>query len=130
MKTRIFASLTAAKAAEGSILTEAVALADARSFRFPPSLGDQDLQKLLRHNGNFLELVKQRRRELAPDRLNRAAITAHVDPTDPDFQRLLSIADGVPVIRAASFVPNGVPQPIRTKDRMLMEPMNKKIYAN
>ena len=119
-----------ATAAEKTLLTLERATAEAEGFTFPNDVSTSDMKKFESVDWNFTELVRLRIKELASDRLNETAIRSHIDPLDPDFERLLSISRGVRVVTAPDFEPNRSPPPLRKKYVSLQSPINKTIYKN
>ena len=115
---------------EMSLFSEAKAIESAEGFEFPPDVTRSDMEKFEAVGWDFEALARLRISELPSDRLNEAAIRAHVSADDPDFDRLLAISRGVPVDTADDFVPNGAPPPLRNKYVKLHSPLNKSMYKN
>jgi hypothetical protein len=120
-----------ATAAEKTLLTLERATAEAEGFVFPSDVSTSDMKKFESVGWDFTGLVRMRIQELPSDRLNESAIRTHIDPLDPDFERLLSISRGVRVVTAPDFEPNRFPPPLRKKYVSLQSPpINKTIYKN
>ena len=122
--------LDAAYAVERTLLTEKEAIRKADNFSFPKDVTDSDLSKFESVNWDFTALAKLRISELASDRINAEAIRQHIDPQDPDIQRLLDIAAGVRVDTAPGFEPNLRSPPLRNKYLQLRQPINQSMYKN
>ena len=120
----------AACATETTLLTEVKAIESAGGFEFPLDATRSDMEKFEAVGWDFEALARLRISELPTDRLNEAAIRAHISADDPDFDRLLAISRGVPVDTADDFVPNCVPPPLRRKYVKLHSPLNKSMYKN
>ena len=119
-----------ASAAEKTLLTLEKANEAAEGFEFPPDIASSDEAKFASVGWDFTALARLRISELAKDRINEAAIRTHIDPADPDFERLLTISRGVRVATAPDFEPNRVPPPLRRKYISLKAPINKSMYKN
>ena len=119
-----------ATAAEKSLLTLEKAIESAGGFEFPADIAVSDMQKFEAVDWDFSALARLRINELPVDRLNEAAILAHIDPADPNREDLITISRGVRVVVKPDFVPNKTPPPLRQKYKSLQSPLNKSIYKN
>ena len=98
-------------------------------FVFPPNLGNRDADRLSVLDGNLASLTRERQAEMAVvGRLSVASIHATIDPTDSDFNLLLSLVNGIPIITASSFEPNKEPPPLRAKYLRVSAAVNKMMY--
>ena len=79
--------------------------------------------------GDLAALTKERHSQMAAvGRLSTQSIHATIKPTDPDFDLLLSLVDGIPIVTAASFEPNHKPPPLRAKYIRVSCAVNKMMY--
>ena len=98
-------------------------------FVFPQDIGARDADRLSILDGNLANLTRERHSEMAAvGRLSVESIHATVDHADPDFNLLLSLVDGIPIITAPSFEPNRVPPPLRAKYLRVSSAVNKMMY--
>ena len=85
----------------------------AEGFKYPPDVGAKDALDLDKLGGDLEALVRLRQSQIPHVRINKQRLLELWDPTDPDFDLLLKIADeGVPVLTNSDFVPNPEP-PLR-----------------
>ena len=106
IKTEIVALVIEAFDAQKLLLTDEKAIANAEGFVFPRGVTDSDRGKFEALGWDFPALARQRLSELSPDRISEASIRRNIPLSDPDFERLLSIAGGVRVDTADDFVPD------------------------
>jgi hypothetical protein len=88
---------------------ESEAIKWAQGFQINPEILVRDSADLLRHENNFCSLVTERLANLSPNRLSRDRILRNISLDNPERERLLLLADGVPILTADGFVPNGLP---------------------
>lgn len=107
---------------------EAEAITWADGFVFPQGLGERDAGDLASEGGNLASLVRKRHRAM-PSRLSCATVLEHVPWSDPDFDALMSIADGIPIVTASGFEPNNTPPRLRSKYLRVAAAVNKLVYS-
>ena len=129
-KAEITALVRKAQDAQHRLLTEEQAIREAEGFRFPSDITDKDLAIFKSLKWDFTALARHRISELNGDRISEDSIRRNIDPADPDYARLVSIASGVRVDTADTFVPNRIPPPLRQKYIILQSPINKSMKKN
>ena len=98
-------------------------------FVFPAGMGDRDADRLRELEGDLAALTSERHSQMSEvGRLSAESIRATVDPLDPDFELLLSLVDGIPVVTAADFEPNEHPPPLRAKYLRVSSAVNKMVF--
>ena len=104
------------------------ALKWANDFSFPWELWSRDNAKLLELNSDFSALVRFRQQERKLNRLNSVRVK-NLNLEDSIWkERLLAIADGIPIITAPGFCPTNTPPPLRKKYKDIAPAINKQIY--
>ena len=109
---------------------EADALAWAGGYEIPQEAVDEDEAALARHGGDFDALVTERLSELALDRLNPARIEG-LRADNPERERLLELAQGMPIPLPAGLTPNGAGErpPLRRKYLRVAAAVNKMVMG-
>ena len=75
----------------------------AEGFRIPQEAIDRDSADLATHKGDFRALVQTRLDLLRPLRLNDSRIRNHIHPDNPERERLLLLAKGMPLMPSPSY---------------------------
>jgi len=104
------------------------ALRWANGFEFPLEVWSRDNAKLLELGNNFPALVRFRQNERKNERLNLNRVH-NLNLSESVWKdRLLTIADGIPIITAPGFNPTNTPPPLRKKYTDIVPAINKQIY--
>lgn len=83
--------------------------ADARGWQGIPASAVDDDARAFRECGHDLSaLASCRMAELSNTRLSAESVHSVISPQNPEFARLLLLADGMPVMVDPSFAPNGL----------------------
>ena len=99
------------------------------NFVFPEGVGDRDAVRLNELGGDLSALTRERHLLMASiGRLSVHSIHATIRPSDPDFDLLLSLVEGIPIVTAAAFVPNSKPPPLRAKYLRVASAVNKMMF--
>jgi hypothetical protein len=116
--------------AEGEVFGISDALAWAGGFTFPAHVWTQDSAELEGHGGDLAAMVRARQEHSRADRLSRRRIHECVDQLDPDFDRILDLADGIRIFVADDFEPNGAGErpPLRAKYVEVSAAVNKLMF--
>ena len=88
---------------------ESEALKWAKDFVLDYGIMEQDEADLQRHGGDFIALVQERLAGLSANRISEDRILQSISANNPEIDKLLALARGVPVLTAEGFVPNGLP---------------------
>ena len=108
---------------------EKEALEWANGFAFPTDFGRLDTEGLAAHGYDLAAFVRSKQARMSQrGRLSRARVDSVVDPSDPDYERLLDLVDGIPIEVHPDFEPNGEPPPLRTKYVRLAPVVNRLLY--
>lgn len=106
----------------------ATALSWAGGFTFPWNVWTNDNAKLIELGNDFPALVRFRQRERKGDRLNVDRVNRLGIKNSIWKERLLSIANGIPIITAPGFSPTNTPPPLRRKYTDIAPAINKQVY--
>ena len=87
----------------------ASALAWAKGFSFPWEVWSRDNAKLIELGNDFPALVKCRQLEKKAERLNLERVNGLNIQESIWKDRLIDIANGIPIITAAGFIPTNIP---------------------
>ena len=105
---------------------EEVANVWANGFVFPPSY--HTFHKLrLEKAGSLGNLIAAIQRDRAEDRISLKRVKKMVPWSDPDYDKLVEISQGVRLTIDPSFKPNLKPNPLRSKYKALQHAVNKLI---
>ena len=118
------ALLAAADGAYG----EEEALRWANGFRFPQDVCVRDMSLLHSLDGNLSSLARYSHELMKGSRLSQERVHRWVPRSDPDFDRLLRLCEGVRILVPEDFVPNGTPPPLRNKYMRMAPAVNKMFY--
>jgi len=116
--------------AEAEVFGPLDALEWAGGFQFPPEVWTRDAAELRDCGGDLADLVRIRQERTRGGRLSEERITRVVPTTDPDFDRLKDLADGIRIFVTDGFVPNGEGHrpPLRAKYVEVSAAVNKLMY--
>ena len=76
----------------------------AGDFKIPPESVARDVEDLRSCNNDFTDLVARRQALLAPIRLNEERVLSCISPDNPDLERLLLLARGMPLLEREDYV--------------------------
>lgn len=114
--------------ANDTTLNESSALQWAEGFLFPPHVWSKDNDKLIELENNFPALISFRQAESKYKRLNLSRVHNLQLRESVWKKRLITIADGIPIITAPNFIPSNIPPPLRKKYTLIAPAINKQIY--
>jgi hypothetical protein len=107
----VAASIAAADIRYGK--EEAIAWGD--GYRVPVEIVKRDEDDLARCGYDLQRLVEERKAKMAKDRLSAERVE-RLSPDNPEREHLLKLVEGMPVLVAKDFKPNGDNWPRRRKD--------------
>ena len=94
-------------------------------FKWPSGVGERDARLAMDAGYDLDEMVARQHKVMRAERLNVGRIREWVPETDPDYNRMLRLADGMQVVREGSFTPNSKPPPMRKLYRKVHKAVNK-----
>lgn len=106
----------------------ATALRWANNFSFPEEVYLRDNNKLIELGNDFPALVRCRQNAQKGDRLNLTRVNNLNIQQSEWKNKLLTIAEGIPIITAPGFMPSNIPPPLRKKYTDIAPAINKQIY--
>ena len=108
------------------VFDEEDALVWAEGYSFPAGIGQRDAEGIRQAGGLAAYASAMQARIKATGRgLSIDSINAVVPPSDPDYEGLCKMVDGIPILTAEDFVPNLRPPPLRDKYVKLAPCVNK-----
>ncbi len=100
----------------------------AEGFEWPSDIRTRDTELLSAYDNSLERLTEHHHQAMSSQRLSPERVIEWVDPSDPDYQRILDLAEvGMRVFTHASFQPNGKPQQLRTRYIKKVRPAVNKI---
>jgi hypothetical protein len=96
-------------------------------FVWPLDVANRDSERLLRCGNDIVAMTEQLHTEMKDMRLSGKRVDALVQPDNPDYQRLLKLCEGMDVILAKGFKPNGKPAPLRSLYKRTSKAVNKMV---
>jgi len=100
----------------------------ANGFSFPWNVWTRDNAKLIELGNDFSALVRFRQRENKADRFNLRRVVELNLQESIWKERMLTIAEGIPIITATDFIPTNTPPPLRKKYLEIAPAINKQVY--
>ena len=115
--------------ATDAALGEADAMKWAEGFEFPPDIAGRDSAGLA-EAGSLEEYVKIRQQAIRAEygRLDEERVREVVPEEYPEIERVLALAEGLPIFTSSDFRPNGRPPPLRSKYVRMKSVVNKLVY--
>jgi hypothetical protein len=108
------------------VFNEEDALVWAEGYSFPAGIGQRDADGIRQAGGLAAYTEAMQARIKATGRgLSIESINAVVPPSDPDYEGLCKMVDGIPILTAEDFVPNLRPPPLRDKYLKLAPCVNR-----
>ena len=105
------------------------ALLWAENYKFPRDIHERDEQRIIKAHGDFASMVTSLQADQRPSRFSRERIRALVPETDPDYEYLLTLADGMAIYPLPTFQQRSKPMGIRRLYSELQAPIiNKLLY--
>jgi hypothetical protein len=104
------------------------ALLWAENYQFPQDIHERDELRLAAVHGDFTSMVASLQTDQRPSRFSRERVLAMVPPSDPDFNYLLTLADGMTIFMPKSFKQRVEPMKIRKLYSELRSPINKLLF--
>jgi hypothetical protein len=102
----------------------------AAGFSIPQAAIDSDLRLFQASNRDFDRMVSRRLKSLRSSRFNRERVAECIGRDNPDFERLLALADGMEVPLPTDFQANGQREhpPLRKKYIQVHTAVNKLLH--
>ena len=100
----------------------------AEGFEFPSDIAVRDQLRLSAHNHDLQKMVKALHNLPSEHRLTLARVKNSVPETDPDHDRLCSLAQGIIVQVDQHFIPNRSPRPLRKLYNRVAPAVNKMMF--
>ena len=115
--------------ATDAALGEADAMRWAEGFEFPRDIAERDLAGLT-EAGSLEEYVRIRQQAIRGihGRLDEERVRDVVPMEYPEVERVLALAEGLPIFTSTDFRPNGQPPPLRSKYVRMKSVVNKLVY--
>ena len=86
---------------------ETEALTWAQGFCFPSGIAQRDHDGLVAHEGDLSAYIRSLHSAMSSTgRLSAASITASVPASDPDFDTLLALVEGIPIVTDPTLLPS------------------------
>ena len=98
-------------------------------FIFPQTVFERDATTLALHGGSLSALVSSVHRAAACNRFSVARVRDLIPPSDPHFDYLLALAEGLRIHLPEPYTPLSIPPPPRALYLSLQSPINKMVYA-
>jgi hypothetical protein len=136
MVARMFPATTLPKDAVRQVVREAFETVDGlfaekdavewgQDFEWPLEIGTRDAEQAEAAGYDLRRMAEVQHLVMSRERLNVERVKEWVPETDPDHGRMLDLAKGMQLIRAAEFVPNVVPPPMRALYKKVHRAVNK-----
>ena len=94
-------------------------------FEWPPGVYERDAQLAIEADYDLEGMVARQHQGMTTERLSAERVCKWVPVTDPDYARMLLLADGMRVVRGEDFMPNGKPPPMRNLYKKVHKAVNK-----
>ena len=117
----------------GKKLGITAALAWANNFEFPPEVGIRDTAGVKSHHGCLTCYVKSIHERDKDIRLNLSRISKLIPTSDPDYDAIQRLVEGIPIFTSETFQPNngiinGKKMKLRTKYLTMPLVINRLVY--
>jgi len=110
------------------VFNEQDALRWAEGFQFPDGIGDRDSAALRRHGYDLTAMAAEFQSNMPNSRLSHDSVNEWVSPSNPDFNNIHELSDGVPFLVPDNFVPNGAPYGLRKKYIAMASVINRLLF--
>ena len=109
------------------------ALIWARDFKLPHDISNRDVEGLKLHGGNLTAYILSLHQKNKEFRLNLSRVKKYVPQTDPDYDSICRLVEGIPIFTTSNFKPNngivnGKPMRLRKKHLMMPSVIDKLVY--
>jgi hypothetical protein len=108
-----------------AVFERKAALEWADGFKFPEDVFTRDEDLLAAASGDLAGMIREIQRVQSGNRFSRERVVRMVPADDPDYNYLLTLADGMRVEPPTAFVPREEPQPLRRLYVELAPAINK-----
>ena len=117
----------------GKTLGIAAALTWTNNFVPPADVGLRDLEGVKLHQGCLTSYVKSIHERDKDIRLNHFRVSKHIPASDPDYDAIQRLVDGIPIFTSKTFLPNngivnGKKMKLRAKYLTVPSVINRLVY--
>ena len=96
-----------------SLFAEKDAVEWGQDFEWPSEVRTRDAEHTEAAGYDLQRTAEVQHLVMSSERLSVERVREWVPGTDPDHKRMLDLAQGMPLVQAAEFVPNVVPPPMQ-----------------